>query len=86
MANKIEDLRKVLFDQLERLNKDDVDMEKESERASSIVQVASSILEAGRLEVEFVTASKQFLGTGSTFFAPEDHSDNVKRLREGNAG
>lgn len=83
MQNKIEDLRKILFDQLNRLNEPDVDMAVEGDRASSIVQVATTLLEAGRLEVEYVTASQQLLATDSTFFASEDHSGNIKRIQEG---
>jgi hypothetical protein len=67
--NKIEDLRNHLFVQLERLNNEDCDLEKETKRATSLVQIASSIIETGRVEVEFLRATSGD-GNASTGFFP----------------
>lgn len=59
MKNKIEDLRNHLFEQLEKLNDDNIaNIDREIRKSSAIVQVASSIIESGKLEMEYMKIAK----------------------------
>lgn len=81
MKNKIEDLRNHLFEQLERLNDPECDIEKETQRATSMVQVAASIIETGRVEVEFIkaTTGDESLSTGFFPIAKEQRKYFIKK-------
>lgn len=68
MKNKIEDLRNHLFEQLERLSDPDCDLEKETLRAASIVQVAQAITESAKIEVDFLKVTTGDGNDGSGFF------------------
>lgn len=68
MKNKIEDLRNHLFEQLERLNDPDCNIEKETQRATVMVQVAASIIETGRVEVEFLKVTTGDANSSTGFF------------------
>lgn len=76
--NKIEDLRNILFEQLERLN-DDEDMsnperlERELKRANAIREVASVVVESAKVEVLFM---RQTDSNGTGFIPVE----GLKRL------
>jgi len=58
MKNKIEDLRNHLFEQLERLSDDDVvkdgGLEREITRAKAMSDVAKTIIDSARVEVDFL--------------------------------
>lgn len=62
----IESLRGHLFDQLNRLAEADnkEDMDKEIERASSVVQVSDAIIRTAQVENQFIAITK---GNGSGF-------------------
>jgi len=68
--NKIEDLRDLLFGQLERLNDDDITPDQltiEMNRAKVMCSVGAVIVDTARLEVEFIETVGA-LGTSSQFF------------------
>lgn len=69
MKNKIEDLRNHLFLQLERLNEDDCDLEKEAKRTYQLTNIANAIIDTGRAETEFIKATSED-GNDSTGFFP----------------
>ena len=71
MKNKIEDLRNHLFAQLERLSDESLDNEHlsiEVTRASSIVQVAETIIDSARIETEFLKATTEDATMSTGFF------------------
>lgn len=70
MKNKIENLRNLLFIQLERLNDEDCDVQKETERAAAIAQIASVIVQSAKVEIDFLKMNgNEGNGTG---FIPID--------------
>ena len=64
MKNKIDDLRNHLFATIEGLL--DVDKPMELERARTVATVAQTIINSGKLEVDFIEAT----GAGGTGFIP----------------
>lgn len=62
--NKITDLRNHLFEQLERLSDEDVDLEKEIKRANAVAQIAREVINSAKVEVDF---QKVVGGIGSDF-------------------
>ncbi len=70
MKNKLVDVRNHLFDTLERLSKDNIDIEKESKRAMAIIQVSRTIIDTGKLECEFLRIKEHLNGDieGDSFF------------------
>jgi hypothetical protein len=74
MKNKIEDLRNHLFTTLEAL----ADQEKPMplDRAETIAEVAQVLVNAAKVEVEFIKATN---GIGASTFFPND--SGVKRLK-----
>lgn len=87
MRNKIEDLRNHLFEQLERLSDDESmknpgQLDKEVQRAASITQIASVIIDTARAETEFlkvIADGDLGLNQKSQFFG-ELSSDELKKL------
>ena len=72
MKNKIEDLRNHLFEQLERLNDDDLkgpDLDQEIKRASAISEVSAQIIESAKVQVMFIKVTEST--DKSTFFLGE---------------
>lgn len=69
MKNKIEDLRNHLFLQLERLNDDECDIDKEAKRTTALTNVANAIIDSARAETEFIKATSED-GNDSTGFFP----------------
>ena len=67
MKNKIEDLRNHLFTQLERLADDELDLEKEVQRASAIVEVGKVLIESANTEVAFLRVSTGYSNIHSAF-------------------
>lgn len=70
MDKKIEDLRNTLFEQLEKVKSADAnELGKEVQRASSMVSIATTIIDSSRAETEFLKMANEFqqnpsLGTG----------------------
>ncbi len=57
MKNKVEDLRNHLFEQLERLNDDELkgeELKKELQRAKAISQIGSVIVNSAKVEVDYI--------------------------------
>ncbi|HRO75767.1 MAG TPA: hypothetical protein PLP27_06445 [Crocinitomicaceae bacterium] len=57
--NKMEDLRNHLFAALERLNDEDINPEKmkaEMQRAKSIAELSTALVETAKVEIEFIRA------------------------------
>lgn len=60
MKNKIEDLRDHLFETIEGLKDKSMDLD----RAHAIVEVAQTIVNSAKVEVEHVKATGQITGSG----------------------
>lgn len=56
MKNKIQDLRNHLFEQLERLSDDELNLDNEVKKAQAMAQIASQIVETARVEVQYIRA------------------------------
>lgn len=75
MRNKIQDLRNMLFEQMERLMDDDADLETETKRAEAVANIASVLVQSAKVEVDFLRmVGAEGSGTG---FIP---MDNQKQL------
>lgn len=77
--NKIEDLRNLLFETMERLidpDDDSMDLEK----AETVASVAQVIVNSAKVEVEYVKAVGAATAAG-TFF--RDHDEEPKRITAG---
>lgn len=75
MRNKIEDLRNMLFEQMERLLDDDCNIETEVKRAESLASVASVIVQSAKVEVDFLRMTgAEGSGTG---FIPMDNNSKL---------
>lgn len=65
MKNSIIDVRNILIEQLERLNEDDCDLDKEYLRADAMSKVAAPIISSAKIEADLMAKSKgEYLGTG----------------------
>ena len=81
MKNKIEDLRNHLFATLEALQ--DAEKPMPLERATALADVAQTIINSAKVEVEFLRAVQARKGTG---FIPEgDLPGTTPRLVKGSA-
>lgn len=60
MKNRIEDLRNHLFLALEKLHDDEMDVA----RAKAISDVAQTIINSAKVEVDYLRATEQTEGTG----------------------
>lgn len=72
MRNKVVDLNNHLFEQLERLNDDELsaeDLEKEVHRTESMVQISKVIIENERIQLEVAQLMAEY---GRTEFVPEN--------------
>lgn len=67
MKNKIEDLRNHLFATIEDLR--DTEKPMDIQRAKAIAEVAQTIINSAKVEVDFIEATGATRGTG---FIPED--------------
>jgi hypothetical protein len=54
MKNKIQDLRNHLFEQIERLSDDELNLENEVKKAQAMAQIAHQIIETARVEVNYI--------------------------------
>lgn len=81
-SNTINDMRKHLFKQLERLDAENVDMDKEAKRASAMVEVSKEIINSAKVEVDFMrianTSGSGFLGQTDSSKQLENGSSNSK--------
>jgi hypothetical protein len=68
--NKIEDLRNLLFEQIEKLMDDESDTEKETARAEAIANLASVIISSAKVEIDFLKMMGNE-GTGTGFIPVE---------------
>ena len=68
--NKIEDLRNLLFEQIEKLMDDESDPEKETARAEAIANLASVIVSSAKVEIDFLKMMGTE-GTGTGFIPVE---------------
>lgn len=68
--NKIEDLRNLLFEQIEKLMDDESDTEKETARAEAIANLASVIVNSAKVEIDFLKMMGTE-GTGTGFIPVE---------------
>lgn len=73
MKNKIEDLRNHLFAQLEILGdeekmKNPITLEREVKKSKAIQELAQTIVNSAKVEVDFLKATDQ---KGSTFLSPK---------------
>ena len=78
MKNRIEDLRDHLFATLEELR--DKDKPMELERAKAIADVAQTIINSAKVEVDYLRAVSDRDKKGTTFI-PADKSDRPAPLR-----
>ena len=75
MRNKIQDLRNMLFEQMERLMDDESNLETETKRAEAVAQIANVLVQSAKVEVDFLRmVGAEGSGTG---FIP---MDNQKQL------
>lgn len=54
--SKIEKLRDILFDQIDRINQDGIDLDSEIARSTAVLELSEKILDTGRLEVQYLQA------------------------------
>ena len=65
MENSIVDVRSVLIEQLERLNAEDCDVDKEYLRAQAMQMVATPIIASAKIEADLMAKSGgKYTGTG----------------------
>lgn len=75
MKNKIQDLRNLLFEQMERLMDDDLDINKEVQRAKALSGLATVVVNSAKVEVDFLKMSgTEGSGTG---FIPMDNKKQI---------
>lgn len=72
MKNKIEDLRNHLFETIEMLKEDDKRMT--VEKAKVISEVAQTIVNTAKVEVDYLRATEQHKGTGFIDLEPKKPS------------
>jgi hypothetical protein len=68
--NKIEDLRNLLFEQIEKLMDDESDVEKETAKAKAISKLADTIIYSAKVEIDFLKMMGNE-GTGTGFIPVE---------------
>jgi len=65
MKNTIVEVRSVLIEQLERLNADNVDIDKEYLRAQAMSMVANPIIASAKIEADLMVKSGgKYVGSG----------------------
>jgi hypothetical protein len=68
--NKLEDLRNHLFEQLERLTDDELDLDKEVQRADAMCKIGNVLVQSAKAEIDFLRMIGTE-GTGTGFFRIE---------------
>lgn len=79
LNRSILDVRNVLMDQLDRLNKDGVDIDKEYLRSQAISMVANPLIQSAKIEADLMAKNPKFKGTA---FLPNP-TDETKQLGNG---
>ena len=74
LNSTILDVRSVLQDQLNRLNKEDVDIDKEYLRSQAMGMVANPLIASAKIEADLMAKNPKFNGTGFI------NSDEPKQL------
>jgi site-specific recombinase len=64
LNRSIIEVRAVLQDQLARLNKENVDIDKEHKRSQAIQMVATPLIASEKIEADLMARNPKFLGTG----------------------
>jgi len=65
MKNSISDVRNLLIAQLERLDSEDCDVNKEYLRSEAMQMVATPIINSAKIEADLMAKSKgEYVGTG----------------------
>ncbi len=65
MKNSIVDVRSILIEQLDRLNDDDCDVDKEYLRAEAMQMVATPLIASAKIEADLISKSGgKYQGTG----------------------
>jgi site-specific recombinase len=64
LNRSIIEVRAVLQDQLARLNKENVDIDKEHKRSQAIQMVATPLIASAKIEADLMARNPKFLGTG----------------------
>lgn len=57
-SGQISDLRKALFDQIDRLNDPSLDLDKELKRANAITSVGTVVVNSIKVEIDYMRVSK----------------------------
>lgn len=73
MKNTLADLNNILFEQLERLNDDDLtdeELEKQLKKTDCIVKVSEKIIENGELAFKAIQHKDKYYGTGGKQLPP----------------
>ncbi|HEY4150559.1 MAG TPA: hypothetical protein VGM41_16580 [Chitinophagaceae bacterium] len=80
------ELRKVMFDQIRRLNNPDLDLDKELKRANAITSVGNVIVNSVKVELDFVRVTRQVPGKngfGSKGIEDSKPAGKTKQLGHG---
>lgn len=64
LNQSILEVRKVLQDQLNRLNDNNCDMDKEYARSQAIAMVANPLIQSAKIEADLMAKNPKFVGTG----------------------
>ena len=73
MKNTLADLNNILFEQLERLNDDELteeELEMQLKKTDSIVKVSEKIIQNGELAFRAIQHKDKFYGTGGKTLPP----------------
>ena len=73
MKNTLADLNNILFEQLERLNDDELteeELERQLKKTDSIVKVSEKIIQNGELAFRAIQHKDKFYGTGGKTLPP----------------
>ena len=73
MKNTLADLNNILFEQLERLNDDELteeELELQLKKTDSIVKVSEKIIQNGELAFRAIQHKDKFYGTGGNTLPP----------------
>ena len=63
IRNTSSDLNNILFEQLDRLQDEDLDLDKELERADGIGKIANNIVENGKLQLDTAKLVAEYSGS-----------------------
>lgn len=75
--NKINDLRNLLFEQIEKMMDPECDIAAETEKSKVICQLAQVIVLSAKVEVDFFKASGYDAGLGTGFIPLEMPKQNA---------